>query len=308
MTFGDLDKDSWGTLDPAAARRVAGRVAAATGTELVELTPHDYRGRETRLALFRRDGLVFSLVPGGEVRLGYEGARFAPTGEQQASYAESAEEYQLPDIQAYVEAMTTPVRVVTVPPLLVATEAQEAGLLPVPADHPTIREMIPPGHGGPSVIESHRRARARLGADGAVEAAWLIDVPTFGQAVSELTGRRQRLLSPDEWEYACSAGAGTLWRWGDDHPADGYPYDHPAGPQAEPNLFGLTIAHDTYANERTGIADEVRGGDGGGTTCGGAGFFLAWLTLASAYRDADHGSWVAAGSPAFRLRPAIEVR
>jgi hypothetical protein len=36
----------------------------------------------------------------------------------------------------------------------------------------------------------------------------------------------------------------------------------------------------------------VCGGDGGGVVCGGAGFFLGWLTIATAYRDLGFGEWL----------------
>jgi len=50
-----------------------------------------------------------------------------------------------------------------------------------------------------------------------------------------------------------------------------------------PNAFGLFIASDPYKAELVGDRDTTRGGDGGCTICGGAGFFAGWLTLATAY-------------------------
>lgn len=94
----------------------------------------------------------------------------------------------------------------------------------------------------------------------------------------------------DEWEYDCSAGSRTLWRWGNECPLYTFPSDIVHEEQRtrswdlniRPNAFGLTIAFDDYSPElcEDGIK---RGGDGGGSTCGGAGFLAAWLTLASAY-------------------------
>jgi hypothetical protein len=54
----------------------------------------------------------------------------------------------------------------------------------------------------------------------------------------------------------------------------------------------------------------VCGGDGGGMMCGGVGFFLAWLTLATSYRDTDHGDWTVQNDddPLKNLvRPAIPL-
>lgn len=52
------------------------------------------------------------------------------------------------------------------------------------------------------------------------------------------------------------------------------------------------------------------GGDGGGATCGGSGFFLGWLTLATAYRDADFGTWLNSDDryvDELLLRPVIDL-
>ena len=96
-----------------------------------------------------------------------------------------------------------------------------------------------------------------------------------------------RLPTSNEWEWACGAGARTLWRWGNDCPADAYPSDcRGRGAkwelQRQTNAFGLRIGDDDY-NQELCEDNVVRGGDGGCFTCGGAGFLAAWLTLASAY-------------------------
>jgi hypothetical protein len=36
----------------------------------------------------------------------------------------------------------------------------------------------------------------------------------------------------------------------------------------------------------------VCGGDGGGATCGGDGFFVGWVTIATAYRNIEFGEWL----------------
>ncbi|GAB2592441.1 hypothetical protein GCM10027168_26850 [Streptomyces capparidis] len=100
-----------------------------------------------------------------------------------------------------------------------------------------------------------------------------------------LAARGLRMPTSDEWEHACGAGAGTLFRWGDDCPLDRVPYGDRTGPHSRPNAFGLRIAHDTYRAELTGDAGAVHGGDGGESVCGGYGHLLAWLPLATAHRN-----------------------
>ncbi|MFE4455373.1 hypothetical protein [Streptomyces sp. NPDC056796] len=95
-----------------------------------------------------------------------------------------------------------------------------------------------------------------------------------------------RLPRPDEWEHACGAGAGTLFRWGDDVPEDAAPYGGGTGPHQLPNPFGLRIASDVYDSaEMTADPGSVYGGDGGAAVCGGYGTLLAWLPLATANRN-----------------------
>jgi formylglycine-generating enzyme required for sulfatase activity len=57
---------------------------------------------------------------------------------------------------------------------------------------------------------------------------------SYDDAVEQVHRLGLRLSTPDEWEYACGAGASTLFRWGDDTPDSGYPYDHRTGPHREP--------------------------------------------------------------------------
>jgi hypothetical protein len=54
-----------------------------------------------------------------------------------------------------------------------------------------------------------------------------------------------------------------------------------------PNALGLHIASNPYDGELVAESDVLRGGDGGFATCGGIGFFLGWLPLATAYFDDD---------------------
>ncbi|SNY55132.1 hypothetical protein [Paractinoplanes atraurantiacus] len=109
----------------------------------------------------------------------------------------------------------------------------------------------------------------------------------YGAEVARLAEAGQRLLTPDEWEYACGAGAPTLWRWGDTCPLENDP-SMVRGVQWEPNAFGLEIGQDPYRDERTADPGVVCGGDGGSMVCGGAGVFVSWLTLATSYRDEHH--------------------
>lgn len=127
-----------------------------------------------------------------------------------------------------------------------------------------------------------------------------------------LAGRGLRLPSPDEWEHACGAGAATLWWWGEQYPVEYSPDEDGAGPQHEPNVFGLRIARNTYDAELTSEEAVVKGGDGGESVCGGYGSFVEWLPLATANRNPGiaafiHGPEGDAMYEDFSVRPVIEL-
>ncbi|MER8266156.1 hypothetical protein AB0B51_16920 [Streptomyces griseus] len=100
-----------------------------------------------------------------------------------------------------------------------------------------------------------------------------------------LSARGLRMPTSDEWEHACGAGADTLFRWGDDIPSGVVPYDDATGPHQQPNGLGLRIAYDTYSTELTSDVTAAHGGDGGESVCGGYGWVLGWLPLATANRN-----------------------
>ncbi|MFI1147955.1 hypothetical protein [Streptomyces sp. NPDC020817] len=100
-----------------------------------------------------------------------------------------------------------------------------------------------------------------------------------------LAARGLRMPGADEWEHACGAGAGTLFRWGDECPLEEPSYGGDGGLRHAPNAFGLHIAYDSYATELSSDRAAVHGGDGGEAVCGGYGDLLGWLPLATANRN-----------------------
>ena len=113
---------------------------------------------------------------------------------------------------------------------------------------------------------------------------------THASLLAALAAEGMRLPTSDEWEFLCGAGAQTLFRWGDHTPGHCYPTDRGDWTRhREPNALGLHIAEDPYRYEVVMEPTHRRGGDGGSSICGGAGFFMGWLPLASAFFD-QYGS------------------
>ncbi len=314
MTHGDLTAQRWRDLSDEAALRAARTIARENDCELVELVEHEFADRRHRLALFDRAGLRMSLVPSDRVRLGYSGDRFVPSPDQAADFAGSVAEFELPDLAEFVDAMTSPERVAELPALLVGVEALEPCREAVAVDDPRVLAVAASDAAAGSTGIVHKSPAGGLYVEfddtGAVRSAQVVGEVSPAEALCRATDLGVRAASPDEWEYACGAGATTLFRWGDDTPSGTYPFDSDTGPHREPNLWGLHIAQDPYRHEFTSDPLIVCGGDGGSANCGGIGYFIGWLTLATAFRDNDFGKWL--NSPngyvdSVLIRPVVEI-
>lgn len=240
-----LTLDRWSALSrqeqEEQAARLAGRLPG--GFTFQGVTRFSLGGQENRLAEFELEGRPFVLLPGGEVKIGFDRERaWQPNPEEAESWRYTAEDYDLTSsLVEHIHAVTLAPRQVTLAPLLVEVS--------------------------PGTYKSH------------------VGTGNHAVLVAALAEAGFRLLTPDEWEYACGGGADSLFRWGDHAPCDHYPSDpHPDWDRHQQrNAFGLHIAEDPYKNELTSDGSLTRGGDGGCAICGGIGFFAGWLTLATAY-------------------------
>jgi hypothetical protein len=305
----ELTRCRWSDCDRAAARDLAKAIerCSAGRARFTALVPgSDGRDIEAR---FDVAGARFVLVPGGTVEIGYDVTRFRPTARQRASYEDEPPRGLPPSIEGVVELMTTKRRRVTFPATLVEVQATEIGCQVLDPALPEVREVLaeaPPGAVTTEVSCGHSRLRVQRSKGGKVK-AYRVEPVAHGEIMARLSDEGLAVLDFDAWEYVCGAGAATLFRWGDRCPTDRYPSDRSSAERPrrrrraerqasrgeanrlawarhlQPNAFGLSIASNPYEWEVVAAPWYRRGGDGGAFICGGHGFFLGWLPLATAW-------------------------
>jgi formylglycine-generating enzyme required for sulfatase activity len=311
----DLSIERWDGVTSAEREAIARRLAMQlpSGFTFHATRPYRLGERQHHVALYQKDNATFALVPGSAVSLGYDAVRpWEPNPDELESWQRTAEEYGIAKaLQEYIAEVTLRLRRVELPPLLIETTAGELGWEAIGVEDPEVQEILRQ-YGTQSQVEVSRgdaRTRVRRGSEGSIITERSLS-RTHAELAAQLRATGFRFPTSDEWEYACGGGTPTLFRWGDHVPCDCYPTDvspaeaawrrqwvlsagkleYPAEAfpsnwhhHRRPNGFGLFIASDPYKYELVAEIGITRGGDGGCTICGGAGFFIGWLTLATAY-------------------------
>ncbi|MGK7874669.1 MAG: hypothetical protein AB4426_15605 [Xenococcaceae cyanobacterium] len=311
----DLTLDKWDALSPASCETYAKRLTRSlpTGFAFRRIRSCHLGTQKRLVAEFDFQQTSFVLIPGGAIRLGYDAKRWEPTTDERESWQETAEEYEIEDsIEDFISNVTLRPRLVNLNPFLMEVNARELGWQPISSSDPEVKEIIKHLQGNTrqaTVCRADTETRVTRLDDGQIKAERAVAI-THAVLSQRLDDEGFRFPTSDEWEYACSGGASTLFRWGDHVPCDRYPTDispqeaawrrdwvlsggkleyPPEGFSSDwdlhrrPNAFGIFIASDPYQYELTASPDITRGGDGGSMICGGAGFFVGWLTLSTAY-------------------------
>lgn len=315
-----LTLDDWDRLEDTArlawARAALERVDCAA-FELVGLHDHALGRASHRVLELRLGDAAFVLVPGGERVVGFDADRgWHPDPGELESWRTAAQDYGLdPAPSTHLARVLTPRRHVVVPPKLVEVHAREIGFQRVDPADPRVAPILAEHarSSGVTTVDGDG-IQVRIRRSQGVQIVELAEETTHEDVVADLAREGFRPPTPDEWEHLCGAGTETLFRWGDHAPTDRYPIDvsleeatwrqqwalsggrlaRPAEGfvwtydlHRRPNALGLTIAFDPYRFELTSDPCVLRGGDGGTSVCGGAGFFLGWLPLATAYFERE---------------------
>jgi hypothetical protein len=301
----DLSLHGWTSLSDSERESASKRLASnlPSGFEFDTLVGNN--------ALFVLGATKFVLVPGGNARLGFDPERvWVPTEEEAESWRRTAHEYGLPEsINEHVMAVTLRPREVDVAPFLVETSPWELGWIAIDPDDDEIKSLLKQYPNGVQLCRGDATTRVRKNKDGSIHAQRSAN-ETQSDLIEDFRAKGFRFLTSDEWEYLCGCGERTLFRWGDHVPCDRYPTDksveearyrkervlsagklEPAAKEftrdwdlhVRQNALGVFIASNPYHCELVAESGITRGGDGGCAICGGYGFFMGWLPLATAY-------------------------
>jgi hypothetical protein len=309
----------WEALTRAQQVDFGERLAARATRDLafLGLRPVSFGARERDAAFLSFGGRKFVFVPRANAFLGFDAARWTPSKMELQSWRSSAEEYGISEtISDHVDRVTTKLRPFSFPPMLVEVEPVELGWRAPRKNEPAVERALDTARKSGAGVHffsdgSNKEVRVTRESDGRLKAEVGEEI-SHATHCAELARDGMRLPTFDEWEYLCGAGAPTLFRWGDHAPCNRYPTDlspaeaewnrrwalsggrlEPPETQFErdwiqhvvPNAHGLLIARNPYNVELVAEPNVYRGGDCGASICGGVGFFLGWLTLASAYFD-----------------------
>lgn len=252
--------ESWDKLSEANQSDVAFQIIELLGSiwQFDGIETHVMGSQKHRIAFYKYSNEKFAFIPGATVTLGYDRLHpFIPNVSQQESWNKSRKDYKLPLLEEFLDDCMTPLRHVTIKPFLIEVQAHLYDISPeVEENGMTTKYMT-----------SFKRK----------------------DALAATVKDNFRLPTSDEWEYACSAGTRTLFRWGNDNPMVDMPSPDEPTPVSDihlrPNAFGLYIATFPYNLEYCTELSVMRGGDGGTALHAGIGIFAEWLTLASAFFD-----------------------
>ncbi|MEK5032558.1 SUMF1/EgtB/PvdO family nonheme iron enzyme [Paenibacillus sp. FSL R7-0302] len=203
---------------------------------------------------------------------------------------------------AHMYAEMSPVREAVIGPVLVQRHPISAGWYEYaveeldPEEDRDILEAIEEFRQGPHTSYEYSQY-FRLERDGEQIVVFLFDdSESFEEWYESELPEGFTLPTEDEWEYLYSAGARTLFPWGEEID-ESIRLRHVSGsaetgnsgpyPLELPNAFGLLFPGDPYKKELVLTPDGItgKGGDGGCNLHGGQGVALGYLPTATAFRD-----------------------
>ncbi|SEW53731.1 SUMF1/EgtB/PvdO family nonheme iron enzyme [Chitinophaga arvensicola] len=242
-------------------------------------------------------GSEFVFVPGDTVTLGLNEYPMTSANKEQLAALNGTTPTETDE---WLQARLSPLRTVTIAPMIVERYAQETGYLPVSPDDGRLVSDKYFKQALNDLLNSSREKYAytvnnsfRLNKDGQDITAFLYQPATYDELVADVANNGFRLPTEDEWEYLCGGGSRTIFPWGNEiDPTKKYRHfaadHHPDEPFFLDtfNHFGIVIANNPYHYEITMDSEWfLKAGDGGCNICGGSGLELGYLSAGTYYRD-----------------------
>ncbi|CAM4046230.1 hypothetical protein [Saccharibacillus endophyticus] len=270
------------------------------GFEWLRTETFERFGQTRDVEVFACKGREFVFVPGDTAIAGWTGIDKRSAGEtpvRQRLLALFEKQFQgtSEEASAYLSKLMSPVREVTIRPLLVERQTTSAGWYPFsideldPEEDADVLEEIERFRGMPQhSLEIYQYLRLeRHGED--VRLYLFDDSETFEEWSEVEIEAGFALPTEDEWEVLYGAGASTLFPWGDGIDESMRLKHFARGPHELelPNSLGLCFPGDPYVKELvlTPGGYTGKGGDGGNNIHGGLGPLLGYLPTATAFRD-----------------------
>ena len=253
-------------------------------------------GMQTDTAIYLCNGREFVFVPGDIVTLGWEKFAIGMNDDTRLNMQETLEEYDITDLDTFLRENMSPLRTITLPPMLVERELNDIGWWRVDLgskELETFQEYIKK-HFHLETRSFTISGKMRIYRNNGEIIAELYEPVSYSDFLTKIHKNGFSLPTEDEWEYLCGGGSRTLFRWGDsfDYAMKLYHFEakdeHTDVPYTLqlPNQFGLSIAYDPYKQEVVEKSEYfLKGGDGGCNICGGMGITIGYLPTATYFRS-----------------------
>lgn len=277
------DWQEYAALSTSARQKLTKEIGRETGMEWRGMKSFSRWGQKLTTAVYQAAGATFVFVPGREVTLGWRGLPEGKNGEEKEflkALSEDVQEYWYGQFETekIIDLLTTPVRTVSIPPMLVEQIPR-----PFEDNYPISLNELEQNDSWRQALEEFQSSstkcfvldtfepgntKLRLTREENGDILTEIIVPgTVENLQKRLESEGFTLPDGDMWEYLSGGENGALFAWG-----NRLPRENELNWNGKPNGLGLYIGYDSEGYHMEIIKDSpwpFRGGDGGEIACNG---------------------------------------